>query len=97
MPELSSAGEALKRAGADVNSYYDTEGERVEIIALGSGQEVGRSCVILMYRGKTIMFDCGIHPGIPGIGTLPYFDTLLEREELVVDLLLVTHFHMDHS
>ena len=28
---------------------------------LGSGQEVGRSCILLKFMGKTIMFDCGLH------------------------------------
>jgi len=30
------------------------------ITPLGSGQEVGRSCHILEFRGMTIMLDCGI-------------------------------------
>jgi hypothetical protein len=30
---------------------------------LGPGQEVGRSCHLLEFRGMTIMLDRGIHPG----------------------------------
>jgi cleavage and polyadenylation specificity factor subunit 3 len=37
--------------------------EQMEIIPLGAGCEVGRSCILLRYMGKTIMFDCGIHMG----------------------------------
>jgi hypothetical protein len=33
------------------------------ITPLGSGQEVGRLCHLLEFRGMTIMLDCGIHPG----------------------------------
>lgn len=39
------------------------DGDVVEIKPLGAGQEVGRSCILLKYRGKTVMFDCGLHPG----------------------------------
>ena len=33
----------------------------MQIIPLGAGQEVGRSCILLKFHGKTIMFDCGIN------------------------------------
>jgi len=68
-------------------------GEMLEIIPLGAGSEVGRSCVIAKYKGKTLMFDCGVHPGYAGISSLPYFDEIDLSE---VDALLVTHFHLDH-
>ena len=61
---------------------------------LGSGQEVGRSCHLLEFRGTTILLDCGIHPGYDGLNGLPYFDRL-EPEN--VDVLLITHFHLDHA
>lgn len=44
-------------------------------------------------RGKTIMFDCGIHPGFSGEASLPFLDTI---DLDTVDLMLVTHFHLDH-
>lgn len=69
-------------------------GERLEIIPLGAGNEVGRSCIVLKFRGKTVMFDCGIHPGLSGLNALPGFDDI---EVDTIDLLLVTHFHLDHS
>ena len=69
----------------------------------GGGREVGRSCVILQYKGKTVMvkinnnnnndllykckFDCGLHPAHIGRGSLPYFDQLKCDN---IDLLLVT-------
>jgi hypothetical protein len=37
----------------------------------GAGQEVGRSCHILKFKGKTIMLDCGVHPGLKGLESLP--------------------------
>lgn len=60
---------------------------------IGGGQEVGRSCIILEYMGKKIMLDCGIHPGLSGWNSLPFFDETTVSE---IDLLLITHFHLDH-
>lgn len=65
----------------------------MEIMPLGSGCEVGRSSVVVKFKGSTIMFDCGVHPGRSGYDALPFFDEIDPAE---VDLLLVTHFHMDH-
>ncbi|CAM9705828.1 unnamed protein product, partial [Ectocarpus sp. 12 AP-2014] len=72
----------------------DEDHETMRIMPIGAGNEVGRSCVILKYMGKTIMLDCGIHPGYNGIAALPFFDAIDPSE---IDLLLVTHFHLDHA
>ncbi|KAJ2149619.1 endoribonuclease ysh1, partial [Coemansia sp. RSA 637] len=66
----------------------------LRITPLGAGREVGRSCIVLQYKGKTIMLDCGLHAGHEGINSLPFID-MVEPE--TVDLLLVTHFHIDHA
>jgi len=66
----------------------------MEIIPLGAGSEVGRSSCIIKFKGKMVMFDCGIHPAYSGMSTLPYFDHINPAE---VDLCLITHFHLDHS
>ena len=39
------------------------------------------------------MLDCGIHPGFAGLRSLPYLDT---EDLATVDLMLITHFHLDH-
>lgn len=39
------------------------------------------------------MLDCGIHPGYSGMQSLPFFD---EIDLDTVDVMLVTHFHLDH-
>ena len=69
------------------------EGEELEIQPIGSGCEVGRSCILLKFQGKKIMLDCGVHPAYNGITSLPFFD---EIELGDIDLLLITHFHLDH-
>lgn len=89
---MTSAGQpaaSLKRA-----SSTTSEGDELIITPLGAGSEVGRSCVYMSYKGKTVLFDCGIHPGFSGMAALPYFD---EIDPSTIDVLLVTHFHLDHA
>lgn len=74
----------------------DVGGDVLEIIPLGSGNEVGRSCCVMKFKGKNIMFDCGVHPGLTGLAQLPYFDMLAETGTQI-DYCFITHFHMDHS
>ncbi|XP_055373726.1 cleavage and polyadenylation specificity factor 73 [Condylostylus longicornis] len=69
------------------------ESDLLLIRPLGAGQEVGRSCIMLEFKGKKIMLDCGIHPGLSGMDALPYVD-LIEADE--IDLLFISHFHLDH-
>ncbi|GJQ15495.1 hypothetical protein GpartN1_g7286.t1 [Galdieria partita] len=67
--------------------------ETLQITPLGAGNEVGRSCVLLTYKEKTVMFDCGVHPAYSGLASLPFFDEMDPRS---IDLILITHFHLDH-
>ncbi|KAF3844910.1 hypothetical protein F7725_008073, partial [Dissostichus mawsoni] len=60
---------------------------------VGAGQEVGRSCIILEFKGRKMMLDCGIHPGLEGMDALLYIDLIDPAE---IDLLLISHFHLDH-
>uniref|UniRef100_A0A2N9HNT7 Metallo-beta-lactamase domain-containing protein n=1 Tax=Fagus sylvatica TaxID=28930 RepID=A0A2N9HNT7_FAGSY len=76
------------------DSTATREDDQLIITPLGAGNEVGRSCVYMSYKGKTVMFDCGIHPAYSGMAALPYFD---EIDPSTVDVLLITHFHVDHS
>lgn len=69
------------------------EEEFLQIMPLGAGCEVGRSCVYLECKGRKIMLDCGLHPAREGIQSLPYFDAINPDE---LDLLVLTHFHVDH-
>lgn len=68
--------------------------ETLTITPLGAGNEVGRSCILLQFKGKTIMLDCGVHPAYTGLASLPFFD---EVDPATVDLVLITHFHLDHA
>ncbi|KAH8599594.1 beta-lactamase-like protein [Bisporella sp. PMI_857] len=62
--------------------------DELMFLCLGGGAEVGRSCHILQYKGKTVMLDAGMHPGYDGLAALPYYDDF--------DLSTVD-FHIDHA
>ncbi|THH09810.1 hypothetical protein EW145_g1768 [Phellinidium pouzarii] len=66
----------------------------LSVTLLGAGQEVGRSCCVLQYRGKTVVCDAGVHLAYNGMASLPFVD---ELDWSTVDALLVTHFHLDHA
>ncbi|KAH3681270.1 hypothetical protein WICPIJ_007775 [Wickerhamomyces pijperi] len=68
--------------------------DTLKFIALGGGNEVGRSCHILEYKGKVIMLDAGVHPAYTGISALPFYD---DYDLSKVDILLISHFHLDHA
>ncbi|KAG2703624.1 hypothetical protein I3843_06G137900 [Carya illinoinensis] len=89
---MASAGaqQSLKRRDSSVTR----EDDQLIITPLGAGNEVGRSCVYMSYKGKTVLFDCGIHPAYSGMAALPYFD---EIDPSTIDVLLITHFHLDHA
>ena len=59
----------------------------LSVTLLGAGQEVGRSCCVLQYRGKTVVCDAGIHPAYNGMASLPFVD---ELDWSIVDALLIT-------
>ncbi|KAI5802667.1 beta-lactamase-like protein [Pyronema domesticum] len=70
------------------------ESDNLTFLCLGGGNEVGRSCHILQYKGKTVMLDAGVHPAYDGLAALPFYD---EFDLSTVDVLLISHFHLDHA
>ncbi|GME85260.1 unnamed protein product [[Candida] boidinii] len=72
----------------------NNNGEELKFFCLGGGNEVGRSCHIIEYKGKTIMLDAGVHPAYSGLESLPFYD---EYDLSKVDILLISHFHLDHA
>ncbi|KAF8627840.1 hypothetical protein AX15_004257 [Amanita polypyramis BW_CC] len=79
---------------ADPYSARMADSPTLSVTLLGAGQEVGRSCCVLEYRGKTIVCDTGVHPAYTGMASLPFIDDL---DWSKVDAILVTHFHLDHA
>ena len=84
----SSGGGGGGMAAGDISE------ETMTITPLGGGQEVGRSCILLQYKSRKVLLDCGCHPGREGHESLPFFDLLDNPKE--IDLILITHFHIDH-
>ena len=68
--------------------------DKLRIEMLGAGQEVGRSCCVITYKGYTVVCDAGVHPAYTGLTALPFIDQL---DWSTVDALLITHFHLDHA
>jgi len=79
------------KANIDVS---EVASDFMSITPLGSGKEVGRSCIVIKYKGKTVMLDCGIHPAYRGEEAKPFLDDVDIPD---IDLLLVSHFHLDHA
>eukprot|EP00039_Didymoeca_costata_P001686 m.54297 g.54297 ORF g.54297 m.54297 type:complete len:615 (+) comp10915_c0_seq2:178-2022(+) len=69
----------------------------IQIVPLGAGQDVGRSCVLVKLNNKTVMFDCGMHMGYNDERRFPDF-TYVSRGNLTqfIDAVIITHFHLDH-
>ncbi|KAK5097339.1 endoribonuclease ysh1 [Exophiala xenobiotica] len=90
---------AAKRKAAAMSGAAEDEdpidpSDELTFTGLGGCQEVGRSCHILQYKGKTVMLDAGMHTGREGMAAMPYFD---DFDLGLVDILLISHFHLDHA
>ena len=82
---------AAKRPHAAMNPPAEEQepvdpSDELMFLALGGGNEVGRSCHIIQYKGKTVMLDAGIHPAFDGLAALPFYD---EFDLSTVDILLL--------
>ncbi|KAK3209199.1 hypothetical protein GRF29_69g1092002 [Pseudopithomyces chartarum] len=104
---MATKRKAAQMAPADEDPVDPSD--ELMFLCLGGGNEVGRSCHILQYKGKTVMLDAGMHPAHIGMMALPYYDTF---DLSTVDVLLISHieeprpygqpltsqsFHVDHA
>ncbi|GAB0133914.1 endoribonuclease ysh1 [Epichloe bromicola] len=89
---------ASKRKASAMNAAGTEEpvdpSDELMFLCLGGGNEVGRSCHIIQYKGKTVMLDAGNHPAYDGLAALPFYD---DFDLSTVDVLLISHFHVDHA
>ncbi|KAK7743419.1 endoribonuclease ysh1 [Diatrype stigma] len=90
---MASKRKASAIAGTVTEEPVDPADELM-FLCLGGGNEVGRSCHIIQYKGKTVMLDAGQHPAYDGLAALPFFD---DFDLSTVDVLLISHFHIDHA
>ncbi|MDP4039595.1 MAG: beta-CASP ribonuclease aCPSF1 [Candidatus Pacearchaeota archaeon] len=70
----------------------------VRLTYLGSGRQVGRSCLMLHTPKSKVLFDCGINPGISeGPERFPYLDVSEVGSLDTIDAIVLSHAHTDHS
>jgi Cft2 family RNA processing exonuclease len=65
---------------------------RVEIVALGAGKHVGKSCIVATCQGVSVMFDCGVD--LRSESPFPDVALLGGRQPLCI---LLSHAHIDHT
>ena len=70
----------------------------MEVLPLGGGQDIGKSCIIVTLGAKRVMLDCGMHLGYDDMRRFPDFSALAPADQLTqaVDCVIITHFHLDH-
>src|SRR3989339_243217 len=74
----------------------EKKNEWVRVSYLGSGRQVGRSCILLQTSESRVMLDCGINVAASGPDAYP----MLEAPEfniLDLDAVIISHAHLDHS
>lgn len=69
---------------------YDDE---ISITPLGGEMDIGASCFVISYKGYNIMIDVGLNPKKRDDASYPLLDMWDGR----VDLILLSHAHIDHS
>ncbi|KAF9922575.1 Integrator complex subunit 11 [Linnemannia zychae] len=70
----------------------------IQIVPLGAGQDVGRSCILVTIGGKNIMLDCGMHMGYNDERRFPDFSYISKSGDFtdMLDCVIISHFHLDH-
>lgn len=70
----------------------------VRLTYLGSGRQVGRSCLLLHTPKSKVLLDCGINPGIAeGQDRFPYLDVSEIGDINSIDAIILSHAHTDHG
>jgi len=85
----------LNNIGKKIYLSKPKEVKYVRVTFLGSGREVGRSCLILQTPNSNIMLDCGISTGSVGEDQFPIF--LPDFDINSIDAIVLSHAHLDHS
>ncbi len=69
--------------------------EWVRLSFLGSGRQVGRSCLLLHTPISKILLDCGLDVAAQNRDKFPYFDAS-EFDIKEIDAIIISHAHLDH-
>jgi len=80
--------------------YKDWNNEKIDewvrVTFLGSGRQVGRSCLLLQTPISKILLDCGIDVAANNSERFPYFNVPEFKIE-EIDAVILSHAHLDHS
>lgn len=69
----------------------------VRLTYLGSGRQVGRSCLLLQTPNSKVLLDCGVNPGIAdGPDRFPYLNVPEVGDLSTIDAIILSHAHTDH-
>lgn len=70
----------------------------VRLTYLGSGRQVGRSCLLLHTPNSKVLLDCGINPAISeGPEKFPYLNVSEIGDLNSIDAIILSHAHTDHG
>jgi len=89
----------LNSIGKNIYQEWNPEkiDEWVRITFLGSGRQVGRSCLLLSTPVSKILLDCGVDVAAQkNQEKFPYLD-VSECDIKEIDAILLSHAHLDHS
>ncbi len=70
----------------------------VRLTYLGSGRQVGRSCLLLQTPNSKVLLDCGINPAISeGPERFPYLNVPEIGDLNTINAVILSHAHTDHA
>jgi KH/beta-lactamase-domain protein len=69
--------------------------EWVRLTYLGSGRQVGRSCLLLQTPNSKVLLDCGVDVASQGDERFPHFN-IPEFNINEIDAVVISHAHLDH-
>lgn len=73
---------------------------KIKVMPLGGGQNIGSSCYYLRLGDKKFLLDCGNGYDSHGILRGPIFQSLIDSGEVVslseIDAIFISHAHYDH-
>jgi len=65
----------------------------MKLIDLNRQGGIGANCLFLQVGGFNLLIDCGLNPKTPGLEAMP---DLTQLRGITLDLIIVTHCHLDH-
>jgi len=88
----------LNEVGEKIYKGWNPEkvDEWARLCFLGSGRQVGRSCLLLQTPVSNILLDCGIDVASQGSDKFPYL-SIPEFDISQLDAVILSHAHLDHS